>query len=99
MFENLNVVGEFTQELNGNSLIKCPECRQSWGVKKWDRVSTKNGIICPGCEATFEIGTEFMSYYMDREFQEQVDSQPISKTGALGLVSTEDKLLRKDETL
>ena len=99
MYDQLNKIGKFSQKLNDNSLIRCPRCRQCWGVKKWNRICDELIMVCPGCGELFQEGTHFVSFYIDRQFESSSKKSFSSlKIGAIGKTKAIDNLIRKEET-
>lgn len=55
-FEKL---GEFNGKVTDDCLVVCPHCKGSYGVKKWLRLATEDGLECPGCNMLFETDMPF----------------------------------------
>jgi hypothetical protein len=111
MIEKIEKAGNFSNKLNENALIICPQCGQRWGIMKWGRLLRNNSMTCPGCGTVHPKGTDFRVTYLDREFApEKTPPIPAAKPGdfppkpqqpAIAHVSVkaEDKLTRKDGTV
>ena len=100
--KKLERAGKFTAKLSVNALIRCPKCRQTWGVKKWDRLATNSKMICPGCRAEHEKGTTYSVSFTEKEFRPPTTPnipvpEPAQKVSLGATVKAHDTLIRKDE--
>jgi hypothetical protein len=52
--KDLKNFGKFGDDLDKEKMIVCPKCKGSYGINKWLRLATDDGLECPGCNSLFE---------------------------------------------